>query len=145
MVRHANGCREGDGNELSSLMADDSDAWVKSGAGRSPPFTGGGQGVEGRRRRCCALLPSEKGTGKENGEEGASGGSFPAGGERKGGMAGLARCHVERGSGGGTGARSGRLRVALSEAATHTHDGGGLANRGGWRGTRDTGRRAAGG
>jgi hypothetical protein len=44
--------------------------------------------------------------GKENGEEGASGGSFLTGGERKGGVAGLARHHVERGSGRGIGARS---------------------------------------
>jgi hypothetical protein len=44
---------------------------------------------------------SGKGAGKENGEEGASGGSFLAGGEREGGVASLARRHVERASGGG--------------------------------------------
>jgi hypothetical protein len=32
---------------------------------------------------------------------GASGDSFLSGGERKGGVAGIARCHMERGSGGG--------------------------------------------
>jgi hypothetical protein len=44
--------------------------------------------------------------GKENGKEGASDGSFLGGGEREGGVAGLARRHVERGSGGGASARS---------------------------------------
>jgi hypothetical protein len=99
-VRHANECREEDGGKLSPLMADDGDAWVKSGVGCRWRTRGRG----GRRRRCCALLPSEKegeGWGKKTVKMGASGDSFLAGGERKGGVAGIARRHVQRGSGGG--------------------------------------------
>jgi hypothetical protein len=98
-VRHANECREEDDGKLSPLMADDGDAWVKSGVGRRWRTRGRG----GRRRRCCALLPSERGEGwgKKTVKMGASGDSFLSGGERKGGVAGIARCHMERGSGGG--------------------------------------------
>jgi hypothetical protein len=70
----------------------------------------------------------KRGAGKENGEEGGgtSGGSFLAGGERKGGVAGLAWCHMEKGSGEGPG-------------------GGGLANWGRRWGVHDTGRWGMGG
>jgi hypothetical protein len=46
-VRRANRCREEDSGELSPLMADDGDAWAKSGAGPSRPVVGSGQEVEG--------------------------------------------------------------------------------------------------
>jgi hypothetical protein len=41
-MRRANGCGEEDSGELSSLMADDCDAWVKSGVDWGSPVAGGG-------------------------------------------------------------------------------------------------------
>jgi hypothetical protein len=90
--------------------------------------------------------------GKENDEEGASGGSVLAGGEREGGVAGLVRCHVERVSGGGP--ARGRhpdhtVGAALSEAAALARSGGGLVNRGGpggsGRGAGESGKERLGG
>jgi hypothetical protein len=137
---------EGARSKRSPVKADSGMAQAKSMRARVLWSPAADRRSRGWRRRCCTLLPSEKGAGKENDEEGGLGRFFSGQRGEKGrsGESCVAPRREREWEGPSAVLGSGSL-AALSEVAAPARGGGGLGNRGGRRGARDAGRRGAGG